>query len=67
MKDALDVVVAWQLRNPDSADSAEAVEMVKARLSTLDSDSKRRSIDADKANAKALPGKSGDSFQENGS
>jgi tRNA nucleotidyltransferase (CCA-adding enzyme) len=30
MKDALDVVMAWQLRNPDSTDFAAAIEAVKA-------------------------------------
>ncbi|KAF2031556.1 poly A polymerase C-terminal region-like protein [Setomelanomma holmii] len=30
MKDALDVAMAWQLRNPDFADSAAAIEAVKA-------------------------------------
>jgi len=30
MKDALDVVMAWQLRNPDSTDAAAAIEAVKA-------------------------------------
>jgi tRNA nucleotidyltransferase (CCA-adding enzyme) len=30
MKDALDVVMAWQLRNPDSTDAAIAIEAVKA-------------------------------------
>lgn len=30
MKEALDVVMAWQLRNPDSTDSAAAIEAVKA-------------------------------------
>jgi tRNA nucleotidyltransferase (CCA-adding enzyme) len=30
MKDALDVVMAWQLRNPGSTDSAAAIEAVKA-------------------------------------
>ena len=30
MKDALDVVMAWQLRNPDSIDAATAIEAVKA-------------------------------------
>ena len=29
MKDALDVVMAWQLRNPSATDSAEAIEAVK--------------------------------------
>lgn len=29
MKDALDVVMAWQLRNPDVKDPAEAIEAVK--------------------------------------
>jgi len=29
MKDALDVVMAWQLRNPDATDQAEAIEAVK--------------------------------------
>ncbi|CAO2654688.1 Nn.00g114210.m01.CDS01 [Neocucurbitaria sp. VM-36] len=30
MKDALDVVMAWQLRNPDVTDPADAIEAVKA-------------------------------------
>jgi tRNA nucleotidyltransferase (CCA-adding enzyme) len=30
MKEALDVVMAWQLRNPDSTDAAAAIEAVKA-------------------------------------
>jgi tRNA nucleotidyltransferase (CCA-adding enzyme) len=30
MKDALDVVMAWQLRNPDSTDADAAIEAVKA-------------------------------------
>ncbi|KAH6882246.1 tRNA nucleotidyltransferase [Alternaria rosae] len=30
MKDALDVVMAWQLRNPDKTDPAAAIEAVKA-------------------------------------
>jgi tRNA nucleotidyltransferase (CCA-adding enzyme) len=30
MKEALDVVMAWQLRNPDSKDTAAAIEAVKA-------------------------------------
>jgi tRNA nucleotidyltransferase (CCA-adding enzyme) len=30
MKDALDVVMAWQLRNPDSKDTSTAIEAVKA-------------------------------------
>jgi tRNA nucleotidyltransferase (CCA-adding enzyme) len=30
MKEALDVVMAWQLRNPDSNDTAAAIEAVKA-------------------------------------
>ncbi|KAH8728667.1 hypothetical protein GQ44DRAFT_724120 [Phaeosphaeriaceae sp. PMI808] len=30
MKDALDVVMAWQLRNPDSKDANAAIEAVKA-------------------------------------
>ncbi|KAF2121512.1 hypothetical protein BDV96DRAFT_483998 [Lophiotrema nucula] len=30
MKDALDVVMAWQLRNPDVTDPSEAIEAVKA-------------------------------------
>ncbi|KAF2129557.1 tRNA nucleotidyltransferas-like protein [Dothidotthia symphoricarpi CBS 119687] len=34
MKDALDVVMAWQLRNPDSTDSAAAIEAVKANRDT---------------------------------
>jgi hypothetical protein len=29
MKDALDVVMAWQLRNPSATDTAEAIEAVK--------------------------------------
>ena len=29
MKEALDVVVAWQLRNPDATNAAEAIEAVK--------------------------------------
>jgi hypothetical protein len=30
MKDALDVVMAWQLRNPDSTDATAAIEAVRA-------------------------------------
>lgn len=30
MKEALDVVMAWQLRNPDSTDAAAAIDAVKA-------------------------------------
>lgn len=33
MKDALDVVMAWQLRNPDSTDTAAIIEAVKASRS----------------------------------
>lgn len=33
MKDALDVVMAWQLRNPESTDAAAAIEAVKASRS----------------------------------
>lgn len=34
MKDALDVVMAWQLRNPDATDPAEAIEAVKVSRGT---------------------------------
>lgn len=34
MKDALDVVMAWQLRNPDATDPAEAIEAVKVSQGT---------------------------------
>jgi tRNA nucleotidyltransferase (CCA-adding enzyme) len=30
MKDALDVVMAWQLRNPESSDADAAIEAVRA-------------------------------------
>ncbi|EMD86271.1 hypothetical protein COCC4DRAFT_135187 [Bipolaris maydis ATCC 48331] len=33
MKEALDVVMAWQLRNPNTTDTAEAIEAVKASRS----------------------------------
>lgn len=33
MRDALDIVMAWQLRNPDATDPAEAIEAVKASRS----------------------------------
>ncbi|CAK3873400.1 CCA tRNA nucleotidyltransferase, mitochondrial [Lecanosticta acicola] len=33
MKDALDVVMAWQLRNPDAKDPQQAIEEVKAHQS----------------------------------
>ncbi|KAF2855575.1 tRNA nucleotidyltransferas-like protein [Plenodomus tracheiphilus IPT5] len=34
MKDALDIVMAWQLRNPDVKDPAEAIEAVKVLRDT---------------------------------
>ncbi|CBX93717.1 similar to tRNA nucleotidyltransferase [Plenodomus lingam JN3] len=34
MKDALDVVMAWQLRNPDTTDPAQAIEAVKVSRGT---------------------------------
>lgn len=37
MKDALDVVMAWQLRNPDSTSSDEAIEAVKQKRGELTS------------------------------
>lgn len=39
MKDALDVVMAWQLRNPDSTDADAAIEAVRAtRVEQTDSE-----------------------------
>ncbi|KAH9845144.1 putative tRNA nucleotidyltransferase poly(A) polymerase family protein, partial [Teratosphaeria destructans] len=35
MKDALDVVMAWQLRNPDSASAEEAIEEVRQKRGEL--------------------------------
>jgi tRNA nucleotidyltransferase (CCA-adding enzyme) len=39
MKEALDVVMAWQLRNPDSTDTTAAIEAVKASRSEKNNDS----------------------------
>jgi tRNA nucleotidyltransferase (CCA-adding enzyme) len=38
MKDALDVVMAWQLRNPESADADAAIEAVRASRAQTDSE-----------------------------
>ncbi|KAF1919646.1 hypothetical protein BDU57DRAFT_441068 [Ampelomyces quisqualis] len=38
MKDALDVVMAWQLRNPESADINAAIEAVRASQEQTDSE-----------------------------
>lgn len=38
MKDALDVVMAWQLRNPDSTDANAAIEAVRASREQTDSE-----------------------------
>ena len=48
MKDALEVIVAWQLRNPTSTDSSAAIEAVKLHIEDAQastSSQKRHSID----------------------
>lgn len=48
MKDALDVIVAWQLRNPEAPDPSAALAEVKQHLDnnqSLAPPTKRRSID----------------------
>lgn len=37
MKDALDVVVAWQLRNPEVTDASAAIEAVRIHKQTTQS------------------------------
>ncbi|KAF2103434.1 tRNA nucleotidyltransferase [Rhizodiscina lignyota] len=64
MKDALDVVVAWQLRHPDATDPSEAIEAVKLHLENNQASAsaqKRRSIDKGGKDAPSSKSKTEDS------
>lgn len=62
MKDALDVVVAWQLKHPECSSTEDAIKSVKDHLAGNEVTMKRRSIDSGKvdlhnvSNGKSLNG-----------